>query len=166
MSTSFLYHGFGLVGYEYVRTRYEGGTITFKIRHKREKLRCPVCRGRKLIMRGTTRRRFKSVPVGSKVVFFDLEVQRVGCLRCGGVRQVSLGFAEPRFCYTHAFERYALELSKHMTIQDVATHLGVSWDVIKEMQKRDLARRFSTPCLKDLRLMASMRFLFVRGIDI
>lgn len=154
MSTSFLYHGFGLVGYEYVRTRYEGGTITFKIRHKREKLRCPVCRGRKLIMRGTTRRRFKSVPVGSKVVFFDLEVQRVGCLRCGSVRQVSLGFAEPRFCYTHAFERYALELSKHMTIQDVATHLGVSWDVIKEMQKRDLARRFSTPCLKDLRLIA------------
>jgi len=84
----------------------------------------------------------------------DLEVQRVGCLRCGSVRQVSLGFAEPRFSYTHAFERYALELLKHMTIQDVAMHLRVSWDVIKEMQKRDLARRFSRPCLKDLRRIA------------
>ncbi len=154
MSTSLLYHGFGVVGYDYVRTGYEGRNITFTIRHKREKLRCPVCRGRKVMMRGTTRRRFRSVPMGTKAVWFDLEVQRIGCLRCGTVRQVSLGFADPRFSYTHAFERYALELSKHMTIRDVARHLGVSWDVIKEMQKRDLTRRFSKPCLKDLKRIA------------
>jgi len=92
--------------------------------------------------------------MGAKVVFFDLEVQRVGCLRCGSIRQVSLGFADPRFSYTHAFERYALELSRHMTIQDVARHLSVSWDVIKEMQKRDLTRRFSKLCLKDLQMIA------------
>jgi len=105
-------------------------------------------------MRGTTRRRFRSIPIGFKNVFFDLDVQRVGCLRCGTIRQVSLGFADPRFSYTHVFERYALELSKHMTIQDVAGHLSVSWDVIKEIQKRDLTKRFSRPCLKDLRRIA------------
>jgi transposase len=154
MSTSLMYHGFGLVGYDYVRTRYEGRNVTFTICHKREKLRCSVCRGREVMMRGTTKRRFRTVPLGSKVVFFDLEVQRVGCLRCGSIRQVSLGFADPRFSYTHAFERYALELSKHMTIQDVARHLSVSWDVIKEIQKRDLTRRFSKPCLKDLQMIA------------
>jgi len=154
MSTSLLYHGFSLVGYDYVRTRYEGRNITFTIHHKRSKLRCPVCRSRKVIMRGTTRRRFRSIPIGFKNVFFDLDVQRVGCLRCGTIRQVSLGFADPRFSYTHAFERYALELSKHMTIQDVAGHLSVSWDVIKEIQKRDLMKRFSRPCLKDLRRIA------------
>ena len=154
MSTSLLYHGFGLVGYDYVRTRYEGRNITFTIRHKRGKLRCSVCRGREVMMRGTTMRRFRTVPMGAKVVFFDLEVQRVGCLRCGSIRQVSLGFADPRFSYTHAFERYALELSRHMTIQDVARHLSVSWDVIKEMQKRDLTRRFSKLCLKDLQMIA------------
>ena len=154
MSTSLLYHGFGLVGYDYVRTRYEGRNITFTIRHKRGKLRCSVCRGREVMMRGTTKRRFRTVPMGSKGVFFDLEVQRVGCLRCGSIRQVSLGFADPRFSYTNAFERYALELSKHMTIQDVAKHLSVSWDVIKEMQKRDLTRRFSKPCLRDLQMIA------------
>ena len=154
MSTSLLYHGFSLVGYDYVRTRYEGRNITFTIHHKRSKLRCPVCRSRKVIMRGTTRRRFRSIPIGFKNVFFDLDVQRVGCLRCGTIRQVSLGFADPRFSYTRAFERYALELSKHMTIRDVAGHLSVSWDVIKEIQKRDLMKRFSRPCLKDLRRIA------------
>jgi len=43
-------------------------------------------------------------------------------------RQVRVAFANPRRSYTHAFERYALELSRDMTIQDVAAHLGVGWD--------------------------------------
>jgi len=41
-----------------------------------------------------------------------------------------------------------------MTIQDVARHLGVSWDVIKEIQKRSLKRRFSRPKLKKLKRIA------------
>jgi transposase len=36
----------------------------------------------------------------------------------------------------------------------VARHLGVSWDLVKEIQKRDLTRRFSRPKLSDLRLIA------------
>jgi transposase len=114
-------------------------------------------------MKGTTERQFRTIPIGSKVVFFNLEVQRVGCLRCGSIRQVSLGFADPRFSYTHSFERYALELSKHMTIQDVPRHLGVSWDVIKEMQKRDLTRRFSKPCLKELQRIAIDEISVLKG---
>lgn len=154
MSTSILYHGFGLVGYDYVKTRYEGRDITFTIRHKNENLRCAVCKGREVVMRGTTRRRFRTVPIGSKSVFFDLEVQRVCCLCCGNIRQVLLGFADPRFSYTHAFERYALELLKHMTIRDVSHHLGVSWDMIKEIQKRYLTCKFSNLCLKNVHIIA------------
>jgi len=56
--------------------------------------------------------------------------------------------------YDYVRTRYALELSKHMTIRDVARHLSVSWDVIKDVQKRDLTRRFSKPCLKDLQRIA------------
>jgi transposase len=92
--------------------------------------------------------------LGFKVVFLELEVQRVGCLDCDSIRQVPLGFADPRFSYTHGFERYALELSKHMTIQDVAQHLSVSWDVIKDIQKRYLTKRFSKPCVKHLKTIA------------
>lgn len=154
MSTSFLYHGFGLVGYDYVRSRYAGGAVIFSIKRKRRKLRCAVCRSRDVVLRGTVARRFRTVPIGSKRVFFDLEVQRVECRHCGKVRQEKLGFADPRFSYSHAFERYALDLSKHMTIQDVARHLRISWDVIKEIQKGDLTRRFSRPCLKNVKRIA------------
>jgi transposase len=154
MSTSLLYHGFGLIGYTYIRTRYKEGSVIFTIAHKRDKMCCSVCKGTKLTLRGTAVRRFRTVPMGSKPVYVDLEVQRVKCKRCRHVRQVNLGFADPRFSYTHAFERYALELSKHMTILDVARHLHVSWDVIKDIQKRYLKKKFSHPRLKDISSIA------------
>jgi len=65
-----------------------------------------------------------------------------------------LGFADARVTYSKAFQRYALELSRHMTIKDVVEHLGISWDVIKEIQKADLKRRFDKPKLKHLRQIA------------
>lgn len=154
MSTSLLYHGFGVVGYTYVRTAYEEGKVIFTIKHKRDKLHCPECGSRNLILRGCFPRRFRMVPIGSKVIYLDLDVQRVACRRCDVIRQVDLGFADPRFSYTKAFERYVLELSKHMTILDVARHLHVSWDVIKDIQKRYLKKKFSRPVLKDLRYLA------------
>ena len=154
MSTSLLYHGFGLVGYDYVHSRYQEGAIIFSVKRKRWKFRCSDCRCRDVTLRGTLSRRFRMVPIGSKRVFLDYEVQRLECRRCGKIRQENLGFADPRFSYSHAFERYSLELSKHMTIQDVARHLGISWDAIKEIQKRDLTKRFSRPCLKNVQRIA------------
>ena len=163
MSTSLLYHGFGLVGYEYVRTQYAGGAVSFSVKRRRRKFRCSSCRSRNIILRGTIPRRFRIVPIGSKKVFLDYEVQRLECRRCGKIRQEKLGFADPRFSYSHAFERYALDLSKHMTIQDVARHLGISWDVVKEIQKRDLTRRFSRPCLKNVKRIAIDEISVLKG---
>ena len=154
MSTSLLYHGFGLVGYTYVKTAYEEGKVIFTVKHKRNKLCCPACGSKDLILRGCSPRRFRMVPIGSKVSFLDLDIQRVACRRCEVIRQVDLGFADSRLSYTRAFERYVLELSQHMTILDVARHLQVSWDVIKDIQKRYLTTKFSRPVLNDLRYLA------------
>jgi transposase len=41
-----------------------------------------------------------------------------------------------------------------MTIQDVAEHLHVGWDTIKEIQARSLRRRFGKPKLRKLRQIA------------
>jgi len=35
MSTSLLCHGFGIRGYQYVKTAYEAGRVTFTIRQER-----------------------------------------------------------------------------------------------------------------------------------
>ena len=154
MSTSLLYHAFGVRGYRYVKTEYGGGEVVFTIEQPRESYRCPACGSDHVIGRGQNRRRFRSVSIGGKAVYLILAVPRVKCHDCGVVRQVKLGFADPRVSYTKAFQRYALELSRHMTIQDVANHLSISWDVIKEIQKADLKRQFDRPKLKHLRQIA------------
>jgi transposase len=51
-------------------------------------------------------------------------------------------------------EPCVLDLSPHMTIQDVAHHFGVSWDVVKSIQERYLKRKLSSPRLKGLRRIA------------
>lgn len=155
MSTSLLYHAFGIRGgFEYVRTDYSEGKVTLSIRQPREKLRCPHCGALEVHLKTHRDRVFRTVPIGARPVWIHLPVARVACQKCAVVRQVKLPFANPRFSYTHSFERYALGLSKFMTIQDVADHLDVSWDVIKEIQKRYLHRRFSKPRLRNVRQIA------------
>jgi transposase len=154
MSTSLLYHAFGVRGYRYVSTEYSQGEVTFSIEQPRPSFRCPVCGSDDVIRRGQTTRRFRAVSIGSKPVYLTWAVPRVACRSCGAIRRLRIGFADPRVSYTKAFARYALELSRHMTIKDVARHLRISWDVIKEIQKTDLQRRFGTPKLKHLRHIA------------
>jgi len=156
VSTSLLYHTQAVRGYTYRSTEYSEGTITFCIEHDLLKLCCPVCKARDIWCRGTEERTFRGIPIGRKPTFLQLDVQRVQCLSsaCGATRQATLGFADPRRTYTKGFERYALWLLMFMTVKDVASHLGVSWDTIKDIRKRNLERRFSRPKLKHLRRIA------------
>ena len=154
MSTSLLYHAFGLRGYQYVRTVYEAGQVRFAVRQPRKAWRCSACGSRSVRPRGAIERRFRSLPIGRRPVTIDFAIPRVACSDCGAIRQVALGFADARRSYTKAFERYALDLSRHMTIRAAAEHLGVGWDVIKDIQKRDLHRRFARPKLGRLRRIA------------
>jgi transposase len=154
MSTSLLYHGFGIRGYRYVRTDFLEGEVMFTIQQERHTLRCAACGSQRVTAHGGETRVFRSLPIGSRRTRVLLQIPRVECHDCHVTRQVSIGFAEPRRRYTHAFERYALELARHMTIKDVATHLGVGWDTIKDIQKLYLEKHFAKPKLKHLRLLA------------
>jgi transposase len=154
MSTSLLYHAFGIRGYTYTRTAYVGGTTHFAIDQGGKSLCCSACGSSAVHRRGRTQRKFRTIPVGRKPVVIHFEVPRVYCENCGLTRQVKVEFADERRSYTKAFERFVLELSRLMTIQDVANHLNVGWDLIKDIIKRDLSRRYAKPKLKHLKLIA------------
>jgi transposase len=128
MSTSLLYQGFGIVGYRYLRTLFKKGSVFFKITQDRSQLRCSNCNSRNVIGKGKRMRTFRSLPIGGKPTFIYFEVPRVRCFDCGSVRQVKIRLADFRPTYTQAFERYVLDLPKHMTIYDVSRHLKTSWD--------------------------------------
>jgi transposase len=163
MSTSLLYHAWGLRGYHLQATDFSAGATVFRLRPHPETLCCGHCGSRMVQRAGTVVRQFRALPIGSKPVWLELPVQRLWCAACGQTRQVKLSFADAKRTYTHSFERYALELSRHMTIQAVAQHLGVSWDVIKDLQKRYLLRHFAQPRLQDLQQIAIDEISIGRG---
>ena len=100
MSTSLLYHAFGIRGYEYVRTEYQGGQVIFTIRQEPKTLRCEACGSRDVRPKGQVERRFRSLPIGSRATAVVLPIPRVACQACGVVRQVEVAFADPRRTYT------------------------------------------------------------------
>lgn len=152
MSSSLLYHAWGLRGYHHVRTDYVGSDVIFSVELAREKWRCAVCGSADLIGRGVgSVRIFRTAPCGMKGTLLKLAPQRVECKGCGVVRQLEVGFADERRTMTKTFERYALDLSRRTTILDTARHLKVSWDTIKDIQKRFLERRYAKPRLRDIR---------------
>ncbi len=154
MSTSLLYHRFGIVGYRYVNQTFVAGMTIFGIEQPREQLRCPQCGSDHVWAQGGVDRFFRGLPIGNRPTFLGLKVPRVFCFHCGKTRQVKVRFAEPKKHYTRSFERYALDLSRHMTIKDVADHLQVSWDTIQEIQAKHLQRRFGHPKLRKLTQIA------------
>jgi len=154
MSTSLLYHGFGIRGYRYVRAEYIEGGVVFTIAQDPKTCRCPACSGKNTLLKGGVVRRFRGLPIGGRKVTFVFRVPRIKCRDCHAVRQAPIEFADPRRTYTRSFAQYVLDLAKAMTIRDVALHLGVSWDVVKEIVKGDLQKRFSRPKVKHLRQIA------------
>src|SRR3954451_11811248 len=83
MSTSLLYHAFGIRGYEYTRTEYQGGEVTFTIRQEPRTLRCEACGSRDVRPKGRVPRRFRSLPIGGRATFVVLPIPRVECRACG-----------------------------------------------------------------------------------
>ena len=163
MSTSLLDHAFGIQGDRYVRTAYVQGQTIFTLGQEPDTCRCSACGAADVVSRGHVERRFRSLPIGLRPTFLVLPIPRVECRACGVVRQVDIRFADPRRSYTRRFERYVRELSRRMTIRDVAAHLGVGWDLVKDIQKRDLSRRYARPKLKHLRRIAIDEIAVAKG---
>lgn len=70
---SLLYHGFGIKGYRYLRTRYEKGEIIFELEPE-EGPKVPG--GEKLMKRGFRWREVRTVGIGLKPVVLRVKVQR------------------------------------------------------------------------------------------
>jgi len=163
MSTSLLYHAFGLKGYVHRRAEYLGGEVHLHVVQPTKGLHCAVCGSRQVIRRGGRERRFRGLPIGKRAVWIELKVPRLECKVCGAVRQAEVSFAPGQHSYTKRLARYIVELAQHMTMQDVAEHPGVSWNLVKNLLKEALRKRFGRPRLKGLRLLAIDEISIGRG---
>lgn len=153
MSTSFIYHAFKIIGYKYVNTKYKGDSLTISIRSDR-RLKCPKCKATDIILNGRKIKTLRGIPIFHKDIFFTFETVRVKCKECGSITWENTGISEPWARQTKQFTRYALELLRIATIQDVANHLGVGWDTIKDIQEKYLYKKYKKPKLRDLEIIA------------
>lgn len=163
MSSELLYQVFRVKSYRLTKLETEEHRVFLHVEPQEHRICCPVCRSRNVIRRGESVRWFRNLPVGSELTWVIATLPRVECRDCGRVRQIASGLAEPKRTYTHAFERYVLELSRYMTIQDVGQHLGVSWDIVKDIQKRNLQKRYAKPKLSKVRQIAIDEICVGRG---
>ena len=62
MSTSLLYHAWGLRGYRLEATDFAEGVTVFRVRQNAETLCCGHCGGRDVMREGVVVRRFRALP--------------------------------------------------------------------------------------------------------
>jgi hypothetical protein len=70
---SLLYHAFGVRGYRYLRTRYEGGQVIFELEPEVDPL---PPEGEKLVRHGFRWRTLRTVSIGLKPVVLKVKVPR------------------------------------------------------------------------------------------
>ena len=158
MNPSYLYHAFGVRHQECTKTEYKGNQNIHYIQTKSEKLCCP-----KIIRSGSIYRDIRSVPVGHRETILRMKVQRIECKSCGCIRQEKIHFVTGKRGYTNRFARYVVGLSRIGTIKDVAQFLNVSWDTVKDIQKRYLQRLYGSPDLSRLEYIGIDEFAVRKG---
>lgn len=163
MSHEWLYPIFRVNGYRPTKFEADEHCLRLYLEPQPHRVCCSQCGNREVIRRGEQVRLLRNLPVGGIVSLLLIKIPRVECRVCGVVRQIRLGLAEERRSYTRAFARYVLELSQFMTIKDVAEHLGVSWDIVKDIQKSYLAKHYAKPALKAVRQIAIDEICVGRG---
>jgi len=155
MSTSILYHVFGVENYKFLSLILEKNSIGLLVERDASP-ECPACGSSDVVSKGTRRRWLKALPNGSyRGLYIVVKIRRFLCKTCKSVCQepVDIISAE-RLHYTKRFEQIACDLLEFATVKDVARFSGVSWDVIKEIDVKRLTRNKPKWRYKDLLYIA------------
>ena len=154
MSEKALYHALGLRGYDVENVQSSEDGLIVTISQLREKLRCACCGSSRVHVHDSRVREFRTVPIGMTKTWIKYDVPRVRCRSCNQIRQVKVSFAEGQRRYTKVFERMIREISRFMTPTDVSRYLDISWDMARDIQARDLKRKYGRPKLRNLKVIA------------
>jgi len=165
MNSSFLYHAFGVKEYHYSAIDYKDSAIYLKVKsNSPKKCKCPHCGCEHVIKYGTIHRNIHNLPIGSKPTFLSLTIQRYQCKSCEKVFQAGVPFTHGSVSYTFRFSRYVLALLRlGLTVKSVARHLGVGWDLIKDIHKKHLKQKYSYVDIKKVKRIGIDEFAVRKG---
>ncbi len=96
-------------------------------------------------------RQVRDLSCGDTRIYLEVEVRRLQCRSCGGVKREELAFLADNPLYTKRFAYFVGRRCRQSTIKDVAKELHLHWETIKtlEMQyMRAQLARVGTPAPK------------------
>ena len=164
MSTSLLYHAFGIKGVKYISTKYRNGSFIFHAEVTESIERCPECKSLKTHRKKGTKNRFlRMIPIGARPSFLHLKIWRILCEDYHSLRWPKLPFTEGKKRHTRRFTKFAIDLLHWMTISGTAKVLNVGWDLIKDLHKAHLQKRYKSPPLKGLKSLGIDEFAIHKG---
>ena len=150
MSTSFLYHSSKVQGVIYEKTIYEKDRIIFRVKPKESLFVCSKCESTHVVRNGGSERLIRNLKIGRKTTFIQIYQSRLRCKDCHSSCMMELPFVEKWKNYTRAVALEAWDLSRAMTLKDVADYLGMDWRAVKDIQKEKLKTKYERPSLKNL----------------
>jgi len=164
-TTSFLYHTLGLRGYRHLRTEYKGGAVYHHVQLAPDHRQCRGCGARwyELTLEGRFQRMFRALPVGRRRQFIVLHGHEQLCHSCGLKLREPIFFARGKRRHIKAFEHFIVELCRIAPIKHVASRLGVSWTLVKDLFETELRRRARRRSLRSVRLIAVDEFAIRKG---
>ena len=90
----------------------------------------------------------RDLSCGALRIYLEVEVRRVDCALCGGVKRERLDWLAQNPRYTRRFAMLVGRRCRTATIKDVARELHLDWETVKELEKEYMAeqlRRIGKP---------------------
>jgi len=81
-------------------------------------------------------RQVRDLSCGDMRIYLEVEVRRVQCRRCAGVKREELAFLADNPFYTKRFAYYVGRRCRQATIKDIAEELHLHWETIKTLEKQ------------------------------
>ena len=163
MSAAKLLYLFGIFGVKCKSFYEKNGCLYFEASMKKKNLRCPKCKSKSIHLKGSKQREFKMVPWGKVQCFLLLQMHRIYCHNCQKCFWLTPNFTSGKHRYVNSFSQYALELVSISTISSVAQLLNVGWDLIKDIHKKHLLKKYKTISLKKLKYLSVDEFSIRKG---
>jgi transposase len=163
MSTSVLYHAFGLKGIRCQSTQYLSDSVIFNAEMTEHFIRCPKCGCRRATRKGQKTRWFVMSPIGRKKCYLVLDLHRLQCEGCKAIWWPHLPFMIGKHRFVRSFALTVLDLLRFSTIRSAAHYLGVGWDLVKDIHKSRLRILYRRIPLHKVRYIGIDEFSIKKG---
>lgn len=116
--------------------------------------RCHRCGTACLSVHSWTARPVRDLDLAGTRVTLDCTLRKVFCPACGRIVTEQCEAAQPWQRVTPRLARYIHLLCRHMSVSDVAAHVGLDWKTVRAIDKAFLEEAFGATDYRRLRLLA------------